>query len=120
MMKNWQKLLYHCSRIESTNIEIPTFKAPVAYRINYQPVKGYTNVLQYGEKIDRTYRAIIPLNVYAGVFKEGDLLYLCGKMNEDGNPPPIDEKYVNGVGANAKVISVKNQNLMINMVIERL
>ena len=49
-------------------------------------------------------------------FKEGDLVYLCGKKNEDGADPVITETYE---FANAKVISVRNQNLAIEVTFEK-
>ena len=119
-MNAWDKLIYHCQRTSPDNAEVTTFGTPIARHINYQPLTGYTNVLQHGENVTRTYGAIIDFRQFKGLFNEGDLIYLCGKDYQDGNPPVIDENYVNGKGANAIVKSVRNQNLKIEMVIEKL
>lgn len=117
----WEKKIYHCSRTNAINAEVATFGVPVLRCINYQPVSGYVNVLQYGEMVSRIYSAIVNFDKYVGVFKEGDLVYLCGKNNKDGATPDITEAgYVNGKGANAMVKSVRNQNIRIEIIFEKL
>ena len=113
------KKLYLCKRTNESNAEIGVYDAPVPYWINYQPIQGFTNVMQYGERVTKMYRAILNFDQYAGVFKEGDLVYLCGKKNEDGADPVITSTYINGQGANAKVESVRDQNLAIEVTFEK-
>jgi len=113
------KKLYLCKRTNESNAEIGVYDTPVPYWINYQPIQGFTNVMQYGERVTKMYRAILNFDQYAGVFKEGDLVYLCGKKNEDGADPVITSTYINGQGANAKVESVRNQNLAIEVTFEK-
>lgn len=113
------KKLYLCKRTNELNAEIGVYGTPVPYWINYQPIQGFTNVMQYGERVTKMYRAILNFDQYAGVFKEGDLVYLCGKKNEDGADPVITSTYINGQGANAKVESVRNQNLAIEVTFEK-
>ena len=113
------KKLYLCKRANELNAEVGVYDSPVSYWVNYQPIQGFTNVMQYGERVTKIYRAILRFEQYAGIFKEGDLVYLCGKNNEDGADPVITETYVNGYGANAKVISVRNQNLAIEVTFEK-
>jgi hypothetical protein len=113
------KKLYLCKRTNESNAEIGVYGTPVPYWINYQPIQGFTNVMQYGERVTKMYRAILNFDQYAGVFKEGDLVYLCGKKNEDGADPVITSTYINGQGANAKVESAINQNLTIEVTFEK-
>ena len=113
------KKLYLCKRTNESNAEIGVYGTPVPYWINYQPIQGFTNVMQYGERVTKMYRAILNFDQYAGLFKEGDLVYLCGKKNEDGADPVITSTYINGQGANAKVESVRNQNLAIEVTFEK-
>jgi len=113
------KKLYLCKRTNESNAEIGVYGVPVPYWINYQPIQGFTNVMQYGERVTKMYRAILNFDQYVGVFKEGDLVYLCGKKNEDGADPVITSTYINGQGANAKVESVRNQNLAIEVTFEK-
>ena len=113
------KKLYLCKRTNESNAEIGVYGTPVPYWINYQPIQGFTNVMQYGERVTKMYRAILNFDQYVGVFKEGDLVYLCGKKNEDGADPVITSTYINGQGANAKVESVRNQNLAIEVTFEK-
>jgi hypothetical protein len=113
------KKLYLCKRTNELNAEVGVYDPPVSYWVNYQPTQGFTDIMQYGERVTKIYRAILRFEQYAGIFKEGDLVYLCGKKNEDGTDPVITETYVNGYGANAKVISVRNQNLAIEVTFEK-
>ena len=113
------KKLYLCKRTNELNAEVGVYDSPVSYWVNYQPIQGFTNVMQYGERVTKIYRAILRFEQYAGIFKEGDLVYLCGEKNEDGADPVITETYVNGQGANAKVESVRNQNLAIEVTFEK-
>jgi hypothetical protein len=114
------KLLYLCHRTNAQNVDIGIYGDPQEYWINYQPVSGYTSVMQYGEKVNKIYRAILNFDIFVSVFKEGDLAYLCGKDFEDGDAPLITTGYVNGRDANAKVISVRNQNKAIEVTFEKI
>lgn len=113
------KKIYLCKRLNTINAVVGEYGAPTPYWINYQPVQGYTNVMQYGERVTGIYRAILNFDIFLSVFKEGDLVYLCGKRNEDGADPVITETYTNGQNANAKVISVRNQNKAIEVTFEK-
>ena len=114
------KKIYLCKRLNNPNEEIGGYDTPVEYWINYQPVQGFTSVMQYGERVSKMFRAIVRFDIFKGVFKEGDLVYLCGKANEDGQNPQTDNPdYVNGQDANAKVYSVRNQNLAIAVTFEK-
>ena len=114
------KLLYLCKRSNALNMEIGIYGSPEPMWLNYQPVSGYTDVMQYGERVSKTFRAILNFDIFASVFHEGDLVYLCGKENEDGNDPVITSTYVNGQGANAKVMSARNQNKGIEVIFEKI
>lgn len=114
------KLLYLCKRSNALNMELGIYGIPEPFWVNYQPVSGYTNVMQYGERITKIFRAVLPFDTYVSIFHEGDLVYLCGKENEDGNDPVITSTYVNGQDANAIVRSVRNQNKVVEVTFEKL
>lgn len=116
----WEKLIYHCSRTSPDNAETRVFGDPVEMWINYQPVSGYTDILRFGENVSKTFRAIVDFGRYKEVFKEGDLVYLCGRDYEDGQAPDTSkDSYVNGDYANAEIKSVRNQFMRIELIFQK-
>lgn len=120
MIDAWKKDAWHCKRISGDNAEKPIFDAPIHYKgktangINYQPTKGYLNVLLYGEKITEYMTAILtPFEKWYGVIKTGDRFYL------DGAEPSEDESYF-GEKANYLVDFVGNQNKAIKVIFRKI
>lgn len=98
--------------LDSNGNEVISYLTPVLYRIDYMPVTGYTEVLAYGEKVQRMYKAVVSAVEFNNIFREGDLVYLDGVL-------PTGE-IVNGGNANYRVTSVRTQQLIIQVYFERL
>ena len=110
--------VYFCPRTSDENADIITYGAPqkMIMRFNdltIQPASGYMDTLQYGEKITKIWNGMANMRKYANKFHEGDLFYV------DGAKPATDDSYINGDGANAIVTSVRPQNLMIRLSLEK-
>lgn len=112
--------VWHCKRTSGDNAEFPTYVKPQKYELRFnhltiQPASGYTSVLEFGEKVSRVWNGMASMKEFAGLFKEGDLMYI------DGAEP--DEQYENelgyGASANAKITSVREQNVMIKLIITK-
>ena len=123
VFSNWNKTCYIATRKEGEVVyddlgnEIKMYNKPKKYSFNIQPVNSYTDLMtyaEYGEKVDKMYKATIPYKEYIGKFNEGDIAYLEGKkpMNE------TEETY--GIGGNYVVTSVRPQNTIIAIYFERL
>lgn len=113
------KNIWHCMRINKDDSDIKVYDSPKLYRLrfgylNLQPASGYTNTVLFGEKIDKRWILLANQKAFQGVFHEGDLLYV-----DDNTPNISDEDYVNGDGANAIVDSVREQNLVIRIVLKK-
>lgn len=114
----WSKLLYL-----SKNNGDGTYADPEPYRVNYQPITRFTDIAQYGQYAKGKYIAFVKFDEFKKVFSENDLVFLCGKDNEDGDCPYLWDKCGlrernNDVEPNARVDSVQTQNLMIKIVFE--
>lgn len=75
----WEKELWIAKRVLTTDNDgndIETFEKPKKYRMNYQPVSGYLDYMKYGENITNVYRTFVNKNIYQGVIKTGDKVYL--------------------------------------------
>lgn len=110
--------VYFCPRISEENADIISYGTPqkIAIRFNdltIQPASGYMDTLQYGENVTKIWNGMANMRKYANKFHEGDLFYV------DGAKPDFSETYVNGDGANAIITSVRSQNLMIRLTLEK-
>lgn len=100
--------IYHCSIIDKTNQEYNIPK-PYTLKFNYltiQPVSGGNKIESYGDDINNIWIAMANAQVFNGVFKENDLLYI------DEIIPSNDEEWY-GEKANAEITSIRNQNKYI-------
>lgn len=115
-MKSWNKDLYIARQLNvETNeygVDVVTYEEPKRYRFNYQPANGDSDVLAYGERVQRMYKMLIPHKVYYNYFNEGDLVYADGIT-------PENETY-NGEKANYRVYSIRPQHLMIAIYFEKM
>lgn len=75
-------------------------------------LSGSYDIALYGDKINRVCKCMPDMRSYFGKIKEGDKAYLYGKT-------PQDEK-INGLNANYKVISVRPQNIKMQVYFELL
>ncbi len=115
----WEKELWIAKRNITTNDDgndIESFEKPIKYRMNYQPVSGYLDYMKYGENVENVYRTFVSKNIYQGVIKAGDKVYLS-----DNDVLEKDlERLVNNdnelcKNANYKVEVVLPQNLLIKI-----
>lgn len=111
--KEWTKPLWHAKRIYDENSLIETFEEPVKYDINYQPMNGYTDTLAFGENVKNYQKALVPRHLFQNIFNEGDKVYIDGVEYDD------NEQYY-GEKANYIVDSVRNQNLMILVILKKI
>lgn len=120
IFKRWNKRCYIALKKQEQvkhddyGNEINTYYKPKEYYFNIQPVNGYFDIVEYGEKVDKMYRAIIPYEKYNGVFHEGDIAYLEGKKPENENQNTY------GIGGNFVISSVRPQNTVIAIYFERI
>lgn len=95
-----KKTIYISSLINIDEIngsEIRVYDKPKPYLFNCIQQEGKSSLEQYGTKIEKKYRAILP-NIYIGMFHEGDKVYLEGAN-------PTDES-INGANANYYIDNV--------------
>lgn len=120
IFKNWNKYCYIALRkqeqvkYDDYGNEIKNFYEPKLYSFNIQPVNGYYDLIEYGEKVDKMYKAVIPFEQYNGVFHEGDIAYL------EGIKPENETSETYGIGGNYVISSVRPQNLVIAIYFERI
>lgn len=120
IFKRWNKRCYIALKkqeqvkYDDYGNEIKAYYKPKEYYFNIQPVNGYFDIVEYGEKVDKMYRAIIPYEKYNGVFHEGDIAYLEGKKPEN------ETKNTYGIGGNFVISSVRPQNTVIAIYFERI
>lgn len=113
------KVIWHCARINNKESDIKEYDSPRPYRLNFgclnlQPASGYLNTVAFGEQIEKKWILLADQRRFENVFHEGDLMYI------DGNTPNMsDPDYKNGQDANALVVSVREQNRRIRIVLEK-
>ena len=120
IFRNWNKRCYIALKkqeqvkYDDYGNEINSYYKPKEFYFNIQPVKGYFDILEYGEKVDKMYKAIIPFEKYNGVFHEGDIAYLEGKKPEN------ETSNTYGIGGNYFISSVRPQNTVIAIYFEKI
>lgn len=107
--------IYYCKKKDG--VEEYEKPIPIVLRRNYfslQPASEYTDVMVYGEDINKRYRAYANFKVWGMTFKEGDKFYV------DYHKPNCccNENY--GENANAEITAVLYQNLFIRLEIRKL
>lgn len=117
-------VVYHCARTSAEGDDIITYADPVAYktRFNYltvQPTRvalnnmaGFYTTEDFGEHTANGWNMIANYGVFEDVFKPGDLMYVDGATPVEGAE--------NGVGANALITSVREQNKAIFYTLNKL
>ena len=88
--------------------EIAAYDKPNRYLFNVQPASGETDIIEYGERISKIFKAIVNIR-YKNKFNEGDIAYLDGVVPNDKN-----------TNYNYKIVSVRNQNRRIAIYFERI
>ena len=123
-MKNGLKV-WHCKRISKDGDKVEKFSKPIEHilRFHYltiQPVSGYDAVVEFGENVSKLWYAIAqPYDYWVNEVKEGDRFYV------DGIKPEIPINSVEpedgwGYDANAKVYSVRPQNLAVKFILQKI
>ena len=118
--KNWRKTCYIATKkdeqvkYDEDGNEIKVYNKPEKYNFNIQPVNGYLDVTEYGEKVSRMQKTIIPYDKYLNKFKEGDIAYL------DGIAPQNETEETYGMTGNYFITSVRPQNLAIAIYFEKI
>lgn len=105
--------IYYCKKKEG--VEEYEKAIPITLKFNYfslMPASEYTDVMIYGEDINKRYRAFANFKIWGLTFKEGDKFYL------DYAKPNDEEE--NGKNANAEITAVLYQNLFIRLEIRKL
>ena len=120
ILKNWNKVCYIANKkaeqvdYDEDGNEIKVYNKPEKYIFNIQPVNGYLDVTEYGEKVSKMQKAIIPYEKYLNKFKEGDIAYL------DGITPQNETEGTYGMTGNYFISSVRNQNTVIAIYFEKI
>lgn len=113
IFQNWTKTCYIATKKKGEVIyddegnEIKVYNKPEKYRFNIQPVSNSLDILEYGEKVDKMYKAIIPYETYVDKFHEGDIAYL------EGVEPQNETEKTYGIGGNYMISGVRPQNTVI-------
>ncbi len=106
--RDWKKPLYIASfdtvTYDDELNEIRTYKEPVFYEYNYQPVSSYLDIQAFGKDANITKKMVIPIKD-KDLFKEYDLAYL------DGATPDGEEN--NGDNANYILLPPKEGNAVV-------
>lgn len=113
--------IWHSSRKHIENAEIAEYESPVEIvtRANYLTcvpavTRGYVQVLQYGETVNKYWTIIASARYFNGKFKQGDLMWVDGEKPIES----IEQEYGYGASANAVVKSVLPVNHSITIVVE--
>lgn len=123
IFRNWNKSCYIATKkdeqveYDDEGNEIKTYNKPQKYYFNIQPLNSYLDVIEfaeYGEKVNKTYKAVIPYKDYIGKFKEGDIAYL------EGATPDGETEATYGMTGNYIISSVRPQNVVIAIYFERI
>ena len=116
------EIVWHSPRISHKNAEIAEYSEPksIRTRANYFTVvpatsRGFLEVMQYGEDIDRTWTAIANDRLFHEKIKEGDLFWLDGEKPIEN----LENEYGNGATATAVVKSVAYVNHTISITLTR-
>lgn len=111
------KDIYIATKLESIlderGNEVFVYDTPKKYHFNVQPIQSNTELEAYGIVGSGAQKAICPRNIYEGMFKEYDAVYLDG-ANPDGESE-------NGANANYRIKGEPlNQNLLTVIIFEKL
>ena len=106
---------YHSVRnIDDKDLVTYSVAKPYRTQLGYitcQPASGYTETLEFGEKISKTWTIVANYNLFNKVFNEGDLLFVDGAKRTNIE---LYEKE-----ANAVITSVRYQNKIIRIIAEK-
>lgn len=105
--------IYYCKKKDG--VEEYEAPKPITLRFNFfslMPASETSDVMEYGEDINKRYRAIANFSIWGQTFKEGDKFYI------DYHKPCCNENY--GENANAEITSVLYQNRVVRLEIRKL
>ena len=104
--------IYYCKKKDG--VEEYEKPIPITLKRNFfslQPASEYSDVMIYGEDINKRYRAYANFKIWGMTFKEGDKFYV-------DYAKPCCEEY--GSKANAEITAVLYQNLFVRIEIRKL
>lgn len=102
-----KQIIYIANKLKGTNdYGTPNYDVPFLFKENLSPVDGDSEIKEYGDRISKMYKSIVPLYKWKGKIKEGDVAYL------EGSTPKSE--LLNGNDSNYNVVSVRySLNVMI-------
>ena len=120
-MKQGEKIHYS-NRILETNSLIEKFEKPISITLKYNyftcmKASGYTELVQYGDRMSSVWICYANSNWFKGKIKEGDIFWVEGKK-----PPKVeelDELFGYKESANAIVVDVLETDHSIKITLER-
>jgi hypothetical protein len=118
MIRKWRKkqsyvASYIRDEMDDDGNLIPIYDKPEDLGLlNVQPLSGTTDSETYGARVRKMQKILFDYDNYLYHFKENDVFYVDGASPEGEN--------ANGDNANYKVDSVRNQNKLIAVYIEKL
>ena len=77
--------------------------------------RGFTELVKYGEDVNKTWTVIANANAFDGVFQEGDVFWVDGHEPDED----IETEYGNGSSANAVVDNVAYVNSSISITLKK-
>lgn len=117
--------VWWCQRTSKDGDDIQTFARPEKFMLRphfltIQPSSGYDSVVEFGEKLSRTWTGMgQPYGYWFGKIKEGDRFYIDGAepyIPDDGTEP--EDGW--GADANARINSVRPQNEAVRFILEKI
>ena len=118
MIRKWRKKQTYVAKYIRDDLDddgnlIPIYDEPEDLGLlNVQPLSGTTDSETYGARVREMQKILFDYDDYLYQFKENDVFYV------DGANPTGEASY--GDNANYKVDSVRNQNKLIAVYIEKL
>lgn len=116
------KSVWYANRTDINNATTPSFNTPkeIVTRFNYFSVmpatsRGFTELVKYGEDVNKTWTVIANANAFDGVFQEGDVFWVDGHEPDED----IETEYGNGSSANAVVDNVAYVNSSISITLKK-
>lgn len=127
-MRNGKKVWY-CKRISADNADVVEFAQPVEFTLKphfltVQPSNGYSEVVEFGKDVGKTWTAIgQPYKYWFDLVHEDDRFYVDGAkptLEYDDNGELIEPDDGWGMDANARIYSVRPQNEVVKFILKKI
>lgn len=120
------KSVWYANRIDEFNAETDKYEEPVEVKTawNFFTVmpavsRGYLETMKYGERLEDTWTVIANGRWFEDKIHEGDVMWVDGESPFSEKNAPLEEKWGNGITANAVVKNVAEVNYTIAITLER-